>query len=74
MLDQLLNPAAGDDPYRRRASHVDGAWSILTGIGANVAMDRGQTVNGRRPAQGGRHPPLSGRADRSTVMCDILPR
>jgi hypothetical protein len=45
MLDQLFNPAAGDDPYRRRASHVDGAWSILTGIGANVAMDRGQTVN-----------------------------
>ena len=45
MLDQLLNPAAGDDPYRRRASHVDGAWSILTGIAANVAMDRGQTVN-----------------------------
>ena len=39
------NPAAGDDPYRRRASHVDGAWSILTGIAANVAMDRGQTVN-----------------------------
>ena len=33
MLDQLLNPAAGRRPYRRRSSHVDGAWSILTGIG-----------------------------------------
>ena len=45
MLDQLLNPAASHDPYRRRASHVDGAWSILTGIASNVAMERGHTVN-----------------------------
>jgi predicted dehydrogenase len=45
MLDQLLNPAASPDPYRRRSSQVDGAWSILTGIAANVSMDRGQTVN-----------------------------
>jgi len=43
MLDQLLNPAA-DDAYRRRSSHVDGAWSILTGIAANASMERGQTV------------------------------
>ena len=45
MLDELLNPAASTDPYRRRASHVDGAWSILTGIASNVSMERGQTVN-----------------------------
>ncbi len=44
MLDQLLNPAASPDPYRRRSSHVDGAWSILTGIASNVSMERGQTV------------------------------
>jgi predicted dehydrogenase len=44
MLDQLLNPRAADDPYRRRANQVDGAWSILTGIAANVAMERGGTV------------------------------
>jgi predicted dehydrogenase len=44
MLDQLLNPAASADPFRRRSSHVDGAWSILTGIGSNVSMERGQTV------------------------------
>jgi len=44
MLDQLLNPAAADDPYRRRASQVDGAWSILTGIASNVSMERGETV------------------------------
>ncbi len=44
MLDYLLNPAAGRDPWERRSSHVDGAWSILTGIAANASMDRGQTV------------------------------
>ena len=44
MLDQLLNPAASQDPYLRRSSHVDGAWSILTGIASNVSMERGQTV------------------------------
>jgi predicted dehydrogenase len=44
MLDYLLNPSAGEDPYRRRASHIDGTWSILTGISANVAMERGRTV------------------------------
>jgi hypothetical protein len=44
MLDQLLNPTASDDPYRRRSSQVDGAWSILTGIASNVSIARGQTV------------------------------
>jgi predicted dehydrogenase len=44
MLDELLNPAASDDRYRRRSSQVDGAWSILTGIASNVSIERGQTV------------------------------
>jgi predicted dehydrogenase len=44
MLDELLNPAASTDRYRRRSSHVDGAWSILTGIASNVSIARGQTV------------------------------
>jgi predicted dehydrogenase len=44
MLEQLLNPAASDDPYRRRSSQVDGAWSILSGIASNVSIERGQTV------------------------------
>lgn len=44
MLAELLNPAASRDPYRRRSSHIDGAWSILTGIASNVSMERGQTV------------------------------
>ena len=68
MLDQLLNPAAGDDPYRRRANHIDGAWSILAGIAANVAMERGQTVSVAE---------LLGEADIACafdrdVMCDTL--
>ena len=44
MLDQLLNSEARPDPYRRRSSHVDGAWSILAGIASNASMERGQTV------------------------------
>jgi predicted dehydrogenase len=44
MLAELLNPGAGHDSYGRRSSHVDGAWSILTGIASNVSMERGQTV------------------------------
>jgi predicted dehydrogenase len=44
MLDDLMNPAAVRDRYERRSSQVEGAWSILTGIAANVSMERGQTV------------------------------
>jgi predicted dehydrogenase len=44
MLDELLNPAPSTDRYRRRSSHIDGAWSILTGIASNVSIERGQTV------------------------------
>ncbi len=45
MLDQLLNPHAAPDPYRRGATQIDGAWSILTGIGANTAIARGALVD-----------------------------
>ncbi len=44
MLDYLLNPAAGADPYRRGASQEDGAWSILVGIAANASMAGGGVV------------------------------
>jgi len=44
MLAELLGTAPSSDPYRRGASQVDGAWSILTGIAANASMDRGGTV------------------------------
>jgi predicted dehydrogenase len=35
----------GHDPFNRAASHVDGAWSILTGIAANKAMRTGLPVD-----------------------------
>ena len=35
----------GPDPFNRAASHVDGAWSILTGIAANKAMRTGLPVD-----------------------------
>jgi hypothetical protein len=35
----------GEDPFHRAASHVDGAWSILTGIAANRAMRTGLPVD-----------------------------
>ncbi|KAL2832514.1 hypothetical protein BDW59DRAFT_180981 [Aspergillus cavernicola] len=46
---QLLNDLFGEvsedgDPFRRAASHVDGALSILTGICANESIKTGQTV------------------------------
>ena len=44
----LLQDIFGDavpDPYRRGASHIDGAWSILTGIAGNLSMQTGQRVD-----------------------------
>lgn len=43
----LLNDLFGDpepDPFRRAASHVDGAMSILTGIAGNKALATGRPV------------------------------
>lgn len=34
----------GPDPYNRGSTHVDGAWSILTGIAANVSMAENRLV------------------------------
>ena len=44
----LLNDLFGQpvpDPFNRAASHVDGAWSILTGIAANRAIRTGLPVD-----------------------------
>jgi len=44
----LLNDLFGrpePDPFNRAASHVDGAWSILTGIAANRAIRTGLPVD-----------------------------
>jgi len=44
----LLNDLFGTpvpDPFNRAASHVDGAWSILTGIAANRSIRTGMPVD-----------------------------
>ena len=38
LLRDLFNPDAAPDPWMRRADHRGGAWSILTGIAANVSL------------------------------------
>ena len=43
MLDEIFL-GAGEDPLGRAASHVDGTYSILTGISANQSMASGQVV------------------------------
>jgi len=44
MLEQLFAPTPPADPFKRAASHIDGAASILTGIAANQAMRTRQLV------------------------------
>ena len=45
MLEQLFaaNPPA--DPYRRAASHIDGAASILLGMAANLSIESGKQID-----------------------------
>lgn len=44
MLEQIFAPNPPADPYKRAASHIDGAASILLGISANKSMATGQLV------------------------------
>lgn len=44
LLNDLFG-APGPDPFNRAASHMDGAWSILTGIAANKAIRTGSPVD-----------------------------
>lgn len=44
MLDDIFGEPQ-PDPYRRAASHVDGAMSILTGIAGNISMRTGLPVS-----------------------------
>ncbi len=44
MLEQLFGLNPPQDPYRRAASHVDGAASVLVGIAANQALTNGRAV------------------------------
>ena len=44
MLEQIFAPDSPADPYRRAASHLDGAAAILLGIAANRSMETGELV------------------------------
>jgi predicted dehydrogenase len=44
MLEQIFSPNPPDDPYKRAASHIDGAASVLVGISANESMRTGCVV------------------------------
>ena len=46
MLGYLFDAEkVGPDPYARGSSHIDGAWSILTGIAANEAMAQNKRIH-----------------------------
>jgi hypothetical protein len=46
MLSYLFDPdGTGPDRYGRASTHVEGAWSILTGIAANASIASGQVVD-----------------------------
>lgn len=45
LLRDLFHPHPPPDPYQRRASHVDGAASILVGIAANQSIATGQRIS-----------------------------
>jgi predicted dehydrogenase len=44
LLEQLFSPHPPEDPFKRAASHIDGAASILVGIAGNEAMKTGKMV------------------------------
>ncbi len=44
MLEQIFAPNPPEDPFKRAASHIDGAASILLGISANHSLATGQLV------------------------------
>ncbi len=44
LLEQLFSPMPPEDPYRRAASHIDGAASMLIGASANESMETGLPI------------------------------
>jgi hypothetical protein len=45
LLRDIFGAELGEDVYKRRSSHVDGALSVLTGIAATKSMKTGQAVD-----------------------------
>jgi predicted dehydrogenase len=52
LLDDVFSPNPPADPLKRAASHVEGAWSILTGIAANRSMETGRVVHADKLVKG----------------------
>lgn len=44
MLEQIFAPDPPDDPFHRKATHIDGAASILLGIAANQSIATGTLI------------------------------
>jgi predicted dehydrogenase len=44
MMRQLFDPSAPPDPFKRDASHLDGAASVLLGIAANESIRTGYAI------------------------------
>jgi predicted dehydrogenase len=44
LLNDLFLPDAPPDPYQRKASHLDGAASVIVGIAANLSLESRQLV------------------------------
>jgi len=44
LLDDIFAENPPEDPLKRAATYVEGAWSILTGVAANVSMATGDVV------------------------------
>jgi len=45
IVERIFNPEAGDDPFQRDASHIDGAASILLGVAAEQSIATGKPVD-----------------------------
>jgi hypothetical protein len=44
LLNDVFNPEKPADPYLRSADHRAGAYSILTGVAANLSMQKRETI------------------------------
>lgn len=44
LLEQLFSPDPPFDPFKRAASHIDGAASVLVGIASNESMKSGHMI------------------------------
>lgn len=52
LLEDLFSPSDEPDKYKRAADSTAGAWSILTGIAANISMKSGKVVEPSRLVKG----------------------